>query len=136
MTSIDFAKGLTMDVYANPKYRGCAAGGISETVEQVTVVGVVDESLMFTGNRYSVQPLPEGSRPFEANDQRPAVLLVKRQIGGPVWSVVPLDAYTAEGTTQHWYSAGGSYVATCDSRISEITKGFYGAFNLHDRKEW
>lgn len=132
-----YPRGQVVDLFFNPKYRQCAAGGLSETVDQFTIVGVVDETINRVvgdfNSGYHVMPLADGSRVFEANEQRPAALLVKRRIGREVWHVVPVDAYDEQGHVKHWYSAGGSYVST--NGINDIV-GFYGALNLHDRKEW
>lgn len=128
------SKGMRLSVYSNPKYRQCAAGGISERVEDVTVVGIVDHTTEVNGFATMIQ-LPRHAQVFEPTEDAPAVVLVLRRIGREVWHVTPADAYADDGKMQHWYAAGGSYVATTESRLSELT-GHYGAFALHDRKEW
>jgi len=103
-------KGISLEVYSNPKYRGCANGGISERFDELLIAherGWID----LTG------------------DEENLVKLVHREIGcRDVYHVTPMDD---EGQ----YMFGGSYAGTSDSRFSEM-HGVYGALAIHDRKEW
>lgn len=102
----------------------CSNGGISAHVDRVTIVGVRDPYV--TGDK--VERLGLGSRVSAPTDDAPAAVLVKRYLQGvTVWHVEPLEV-------KGWVMAGGTYCATSDSRINEIT-GVYGALALHDRVE-
>jgi len=103
-------KAIRLTVYYNPKYRGCANGGISERF---------DELLLAHGEGY-----------MEINgDEENLVQLVRREIGGrDVYHLAPMD-------DKGQYSAGGSYADSCDNRFCEL-HGVYGALAIHDRKEW
>jgi hypothetical protein len=103
-------KGINLAVYSNPKYRGCAVGGISEKFDELLIV--CDRGFI------------------EINgDEENLVQLVHRVIGGKdVYHLAPID-------NKGQYSFGGSYASSCDNRFCEM-HGIYGALAIHDRKEW
>lgn len=111
----------------------CTNGGISSRHEKLTVVGVVRGDL--------VNYLPQHARVFEPTEERPAVLVEVRRIGGPVFSVVPAEI--ADGAlfkAPGWWMAGGNYLSCSDSRLWDFLQDltgerFYGALSIHDRKE-
>lgn len=106
--------GITASIYKD-RGRSCANGGISDTYDQVTIVNAPG--------------------PFEPSDDAPAVELVPGNLPGTV-KAVPTDK--PEGAVGPMM--GGSYIATSDSRFSELASSicgtkFYGAVPLHDRYE-
>lgn len=124
-TSTDLSLGLTASVYTNPTYRGCANGGISERVTRVTIVGTKE---LTSGDHAEIEPLARGSRVSEATPDAPAVVLVYRRIGKVVVHAEPLE------TQGQWHMSGGAFIASSDSRLSDLVD-FYGAISLHDRVE-
>jgi hypothetical protein len=128
-TMTDTAKGLTLSIYTNPRYARCSNGGLSEQVTEVTLVGIIDTTE--SRGASTVTPLPDGSRVFTPTEAAPPVYLVIRQMGQRrLYHVTP----AANGGIGR-YMAGGAYVATSDSRFSELIGGLYGALSLHDRTE-
>lgn len=102
----------------------CSNGGISATCDQVTIVGMREG----INSDAEIEPLPRRAQCCAPTKKAPAAVLVKRYLQGvTVWHVEPLEA-------TGWLMAGGTYCATSDSRINEIT-GVYGALALHDRIE-
>jgi hypothetical protein len=105
--------------------RSYSNGGISERVEQVTIVNV------------------EG--PFEPNEDRPAVLLVPGNLSGTVKLVVAVMDTPGEysedvplGKVGPMF--GGCYVDTSDARLNEAVvrlggPSYGGPVPLHDRYE-
>jgi len=103
-------KGISLTVYSNPKYRGCANGGISEKFDELLVV-CKDGWIDIKGD--------------EAN----LVHVVHRNIyGKDVWHLAPMD------DDKKHYSFGGNYGSSSDSRFSAM-HGIYGALAIHDRRE-
>lgn len=119
-------RGLHASIFTNPTFLGCSNDGISSRCTAVTIVGTQDRR---PGQRGPVLPLRTDSQVFEPDSTAPAVIVVYRHFGGQrLVSVEPLDS-------NGWnYMAGGSYVATSDSRFGDLI-GFYGAVSLHDRYE-
>jgi hypothetical protein len=60
---------------------------------------------------------------FEADDDAPAVMIFEK--AGGYRFLAPL------GYPDRWYAFGGTYAASCDSRVSH-----YGALPIHDRQMW
>lgn len=108
--------GLIASIYYNKSYRNCAAGGISERFEEVTIVNA------------------EG--PFDPTPERPAVKLVAMDLRPKHVYAVPV----VEGGEFFQWSMGGSYISTSDSRFSEALTRLGGigsvAVQLHDRREF
>jgi len=103
-------KGINLTVYYNPKYRGCANGGISERFDELILAhdrGWIDIN----------------------GDEENLVQLIHRKIigGRDVYHLAPMD-------DKGQYMFGGNY-ADGDSRFSEL-HGVYGAIPIHDRREW
>ena len=103
-------KGIRIEVYSNPKYRGCAAGGISEKFDELLIAherGCIDIN----------------------GDEENLVKVVHRNIGGrDVYHLAPID-------DDGQYMFGGNYAGSSDQRFCEL-HGIYGALAVHDRKEW
>lgn len=130
--------GLMLSLYSNPRTRGCT-NGPSAKCDSLTLVGYIDRRRM--RRDHVVVPLPKIG-PFAVKDERPAVALVVRDIGGPLLSLEPVTWADDEDrwTNTGWYAAGGSF-ADGDSRLSELARDltghrFYGAISVHDQKEW
>ena len=103
-------KGISLEVFSNPKYRGCANGGISERFDEL-LIEHQRGNLDLTGNEENL------------------VKLVHRKIGGrDVYHLTPID-------DKGQYMMGGSYAGSCDNRFYEL-HNIYGALAIHDRKEW
>lgn len=126
------AKGLTVYVARTIALGDCTNGGLSAKHDRLTVVGYVD----ITGQRYD---LPERAQVFEATDDAPAALLVVRNIGGRILSIVPEDGADPGA---RWYMMGGNYASLGDSRLCDLARNliggaYYGAVPIHDRhEEW
>jgi hypothetical protein len=69
--------------------------------------------------------------PFEPSDGRPAALLVDGPRGSKNIKPATRDAKGGWVIAPGRFAAGGSYVATTDTRFGEAV-GFYGAVSLHD----
>ncbi len=139
MTETAAPKGLIAEIFVGKRTPDCSNGGLSGRVNEVTVDGTRDadaeiirrlSTLASHDEEPGYAPLPRASQVFEPTPERPAVVLVRRSIGGrQVVHVEPVER--PEGTP---WMAGGAYVATSDSRFGELV-GFYGAVSLHDRTE-
>lgn len=126
-------RGLTLHIY-RPEHGDSSNGGISSRYGRVTLVGVVTE---MDGGRSEMRPFPESSHvPSGPSEDAPAVVVVKRRIGRDrVLHVEPLiEPDQDQGTP---WMAGGTYVATSDSRVRDLLGAdhFYGALSFHDRTE-
>jgi len=98
--------GLICDIYRNG--RDCSNGGISSRVRQVTLVDI-------------------GVDVFEPKADRPAVKLVKRNLGGRVYlHAEPVEQ--PKGLVGP--IAGGTFIYSCDSRFPSPYP-----IALHDRWE-
>ena len=102
-------KGISLVVYYNPQYRGCAAGGISARFDELLI------------------PCERGNLDINGNEEN-LVQLIHRKIGDrDVYHLAPMD-------DKGQYSFGGNYASSCDNRFFEM-HGIYGAIAIHDRKE-
>ena len=113
---------LRAEIFKNPMFSKCSAGGISEYADAVTIMNVPG--------------------PAEPGEDAPGVFLVHGNTSGTV-KIVPAvlneKTHTYHEDTRY-PMAGGAYVATSDSRFSEaveklLGQRFYGAVSLHDRFE-
>lgn len=109
-------KGLSVEIFSNPLFKGCSNGGVSEFYTEGLIVNI-------DAPHYPKSPL------------HPLLMLVKGNLPGTV-KAVPVDQ--PEGKTGPMF--GGSYIAGSDSRFSEAVEKllghrFYGAVPLHDRFE-
>ncbi len=116
--------GLRVYIYKNPTFKGCSNKGISEQVDELTLVNVNGPS----------DPTPDA----------PAALLLKNH--GMTARVVPAievgeGRYAALNRTDACGPMmGGSFVNSSDSRFGEAVRAithdsFYGAVAFHDRFE-
>lgn len=120
--------GLIVSVYRDASGGDYTLKGLSSRVTDLTIVGIIDEKI----DRNEIMAVPELCRIFAPNDQRPAVVLVKRTIGANVhWHLKPLQEF---GPLGRWTMFGGNYAASSDSRLAALT-GPYGAYPIHDRIE-
>ena len=104
-------KGLIVEIYKNPMFKGCSNGGISGKVESVTIVG---------------DGIPEI---FEASDDCPAVKIVRRNIfNGEYVHAEPIEEPTEVG-----WMAGGAFIYSSDSRFRQHINQY--PISLHDRQE-
>ena len=109
-------KGLSVSIYKNPLFKGCANGGLSESHDRAVLVPSPD--------------FPDIPEIFEADDKAPAVAMVKRDICGREY----LTAYPVDEDGNLDSSGrmdGGTYICTSDSRFPADYP-----VPLHDRKEW
>lgn len=114
-------KGLVIDIYTNPAYAGCANGGISERVNQLTVIEI------------DGRPIPKSCQIFEPSEDRPAARLISRIIGRESYvHIEPMESVPGDDHTD--YMAGGAIVYTSDSRWEDLT-GIPYPLKLHDRTE-
>lgn len=130
--------GLHLTVFTNPRLRACT-NGPTATLDTLTLVGYIDRR---NGRDSHLVVATPKIGPLRATEERPAVVLVVRHIGGPVLNLEPVTWDDDEDRWVHkgWYAAGGSF-ATGDSRVPELVQRltggrFYGALSVHDRKEW
>jgi hypothetical protein len=125
MTDTTAPKGLVLDIYRNQ--HEASNNGLSKFHQEVTVVGVSYRD----GGPRQVRPLPLACRVFTPTEQRPAVVLVYREMGEGerLVHVEPFEPARGVG-----FMAGGTFVATSDSRWRELV-GFYGAVAFHDQDE-
>jgi len=103
-------QGLIISVYVDADGTDCTNGGISSFCDRLTLIG-------------------EGiSGPFEPNEERPAVTIIKRRIGEREYFHLPCDenAIPLPG----WWMFGGNYAKTSDSRFPHNYP-----LPIHDRKE-
>lgn len=103
-------KGLIINVYRS-SMPDCTMNGISSNHKELTLIGTGIAQI------------------FEPTEDRPAVAMVTRVIGGREYShLVPCDENAKP--LPGWYMFGGNYAKTSDSR-------FPNAYPLpiHDRKE-
>lgn len=116
-------QGLRANIYRTAR-GDFSLGGISSRVDEVTIVGTEyrDGGTQFVPMR----------APHSVTEDAPAVVLVVRRLFGRI-RTVSVEPYQPDGPGLH-YMAGGTYVATSDSRFGDVT-GFYGAVSLHDRHE-
>lgn len=103
-------KGLLCNILENKSIGNCSNGGISSRCDMVTLVGEgIDEV-------------------FEANDTRPAVKVVTRNIlGAPYLTAYPVKEAPKNSVG---YMAGGCFIWTTDSRFPSDYP-----IPLHDRSE-
>lgn len=105
--------GIRLSIYKD-RGRNYSNGGLSSKTDEVTLVG------------------PGIRGPFKPTPESPAVKVVTYNTGSRKHvHIEPVEPCPAGYVG---YMAGGSYVATTDSRFSEAT-GFYGAVSFHDRTE-
>lgn len=95
--------------------------------------GMGDCSLNGISSKVQTVCLIDASGPFEPTKDRPAVKLVKRNIGGkPYIHAVPVWAEGKE--PKGCVMAGGCFIYTSDSRYNEAV-GYSQPIALHDRYE-
>lgn len=136
MTTTRQGQGLIANIFTDQMYgpsrlrQGPAVLHTFGQVAEVTIVGIIDRREKLGNDK--VEPMPRGSQVFPPTDRAPAaVFVLRRSCGDTIVHVEPLSK--PEGS---WMGPmmGGAYVATSDSRFSEIT-GMYGAVALHDHYE-
>ena len=101
-------KGIRAEIY-RASYN--SPNNLLGNVRMVTVVG-----------------LGKNAEIFEATPDAPAVRIVKRQIGGDVFHLEPVEKPAGVSL-----AFGGAFVETSDSRFRQAFP-FYGAVALHDHK--
>lgn len=102
--------GLRVRIFKNALFDGCANGGLTERVEQLTLTNV--------------------DGPFDPIPAAPAAVLDTHVYG--CLRIIPEDC------RGRWMTDGGAYAATSDSRFREACERltgapFYGAVAIHDR---
>lgn len=114
----DEPRGLTLTLYRSKDF-GTTKWNLLAKVHEVTLT-----EIHWADGRKT--PVPKDSRVFPARADRPAVALVQRKLHNDrdTWHIIPLS-------TNGWVMAGGTYAATSDSRLGQITK-MYGALSVHD----
>ena len=137
------SRGLRLEVLRPADRVDCTLNGISSRANGLICVGVLDHRR--NPAIREAAPLRPDMQLWEATPTSPAVLLHVRQIGHPVFSLIP-----AVWMGDHWekgpedlgfYCAGGNYAATTDGRFGDLTAEFqngarfYGALSVHDRLE-
>jgi hypothetical protein len=102
-------KGLTVDILKTDG-KSCSNFGISSRCDRATMIG------------------PEIVELFEADEKRPAIRLVKRNLSDGVYiHAVPVGEFKGTGPM-----FGGCFIYSSDSRFREISKY---PIPLHDRFE-
>ena len=119
----EIVKGLHCQIYRSDLMGGCASGGISERVKNVTLIGDGVDGV------------------FEPSVDAPAVKLVKRNIDGIYVHAEPDLTHATNatelariGTETPWLMAGGTFIYSCDSRFGQAV-GHSQPISLHDRFE-
>lgn len=107
-------KGLHVSIYRDSDPCDCTMGGVSSVAHGRTALTVVDDRIAGV---------------FEADEEAPAVELVRREIGGQTY--VHAKPY---GETRHTMF-GGNFLHTSDSRLREATGTSY-PIPIHDRIEF
>lgn len=102
-------KGLIVDIYKNPLFKGCSLWGVSESHDEALLV--MDEP---------------SAQVFEESDEIPTLRVVRRNLFGSEY-IHAEPVKKAKGS----YAAGGSYIATSDSRFREFVNPY--PISLHDR---
>ena len=110
-------KGMTVAVYKNPRFKGCANGGLSDRCDEVTLIASHD--------------FPCVPELFEPTEDKPPVVIVKMMLfagADPYLTAYPADS---DGNPiQDMQMAGGAFIYAHDSRFpSEYP------VPLHDRIE-
>lgn len=108
-------RAISIEVYSNRKYRGCANGGISEKYDE----------LLLVHDRGNIE-IDENNLP-----ENLVKVVVRNMFGKEVRHIEP---YNRPDRGNVGWMAGGSYAASCDSRFREVA-GHYGALSIHDRQE-
>lgn len=118
-------RGLSLNVYKTNRYGDCTCDGISSRYNTIIFVDPKNPDLGWID--VDMNNPPEN-----------VVLLHKRVVDGKEYlSLQPIDSCRIKSEfnhgDQHWYSAGGNFAYSCDSRFTD-----YCAYPLpiHDRKEW
>lgn len=109
-------KALSLSVFYNATYRKCAAGGITETAEDIYVL--CDDG------------------PFEIDGSDPRLFKLAKTLDSI--HLEPVNPPAGPKTVGPMM--GGSYAATSDARFSRACRSmlgfpFYGAVAVHDRFE-
>lgn len=124
-------KGLGASIFKD-KGQDCSNDGISSRHDNVIIVGVLRldrEAVEWMQTGYEILDL--------ANLPDNAVILKERKPFGnlpPIWCAIPA-AKPHKDSIGCWM-AGGTFIATSDSRFSELMgREFYGAVAFHDRTE-
>jgi len=101
--------GLICSIFKDGRIGECSNGGISSKYNEVLVI-VEGENI----------------GPFEQDDKRPTVKVVKRGLfGGEYVSTQPIKGFG--------YMMGGCFVYSCDLRFRELVNEY--PVPLHDRQE-
>jgi hypothetical protein len=104
-------RALSVSVYRNEQYKGCSMDGVSEKFNELLV-------LCKSGN-------------VEVDGTEPNLCkVVRREIYDRV--VYHIEPVANPGA---WYSFGGAFAYSCDSRFAEMVGHQYGAISIHDRVE-
>lgn len=138
-------KGLTVYFFRTPGRQDCTKGGVSSRRAMGTVTGILEPD-PDSSDRWGIRlrRLDRTARVFAPTDDRPAVWLYARDIGGErVWCVIPAMTGDPDPTPDQLrmhstlFAMGGNYASTSDSRLSQnMGEGaFYGALAVHDRCE-
>jgi hypothetical protein len=133
--------GLILNVYRSANGTDCTAGGITSRCNELLLVGDgIDEIFpaILTPCGYPVRRRVDydAAAIFPAIPARPRVTL--RKCNGTV-HLVPCDEY-GKPLDQVWWTFGGNYAASCDSRVYRAVEAltgapFHGALAVHDRHE-
>lgn len=135
-------KGLTVYFFRTPG-QDCTLGGVSSRHAQGTVTGILEPDPV-PGGSLRLRRLDRTALVFAPTDERPAVWLYARVIGGAViWCVIPAMTGDPDATQDQLrmhstlFAMGGNYASTSDSRLSQNmgVGAFYGALAVHDRCE-
>lgn len=129
-----FQRGLALDIHQNP-HGNFSNRGISTRVKELTITRILD--LRGLPTLEVMAPVPTKCRVFAPTAERPEAVLVVRNMGDQ--TLLHVSPWQADGAAVQ-AMMGGCYVATSDSRWTELLEsllghGFYGALPLHDRWE-
>lgn len=108
--AVEFApRGLRCSIYESKDIGNCSNDGISARCKTVTLMGI------------------PGAEIFEADEEAPAVVIVKREVMGREYThIEPLK----EHEQRRWLMFGGAFIWTSDARFPSKAP-----IKLHDRIE-
>ena len=102
-------KGLLVNIYKNPLFKSCSLGGVSDFHDEALLI--LDEP---------------SAQVFEESEDMPTLKVVRRTVFGKEYvHAEPVEP--GRGS----YAAGGSYIASGDSRFSRFVNPY--PISLHDR---
>ena len=107
-------KAISVSVYREARYKGSSVGGISEKFDELLLLH------------------DRGNLEITGNEENLCKAVYRKIYNRDVYHIEPVNRNTQGG----WFTAGGSFAYSSDTRFSELVGGQYGAISIHDRLEW